>query len=110
MTLKKKGLPRHIYAKSSIFKRKLGTTARHFHIPVLYFFLYRPSSVVAYFRLIFDQPMGEEASTSYLQKAAEAGVLGDVDADSVAALQFFPGKPTLTPEEGRVGLPGFGCY
>lgn len=51
-----------------------------------------PSSVVAYFRLIFDQPMGEEASTSYLQKAAEAGVLGDVDADSVAALQFFPVK------------------
>ena len=69
-------------------------------------FLHRPGSVVVYFRLIFDQPMGEEASTSYLQQAAKAGVLGDVDADSMAALQFFPGKPRVTLEDGRVRLPG----
>ncbi|PFX19654.1 Proto-oncogene tyrosine-protein kinase receptor Ret [Stylophora pistillata] len=52
---------------------------------------------VAYFRLIFDQPMGEETSTSYLQQAAKAGVLGDVDADSIAALQFFPAKKECDP-------------
>ena len=63
-------------------------------------FLHRPGSVVAYFRLIFDQPMGEEASTSYLQRAAKMGVLGDVDAYSIAALQFFPGKPRVTLEDG----------
>ena len=69
-------------------------------------FLHRPGSVVVYFRLIFDQPMGEETSTSYLQQAAKAGVLGDVNADSIAALQFFPGKPRVTLEDGRVRLPG----
>ena len=62
-------------------------------------FLHRPGSVVVYFRLIFDQPMGEETSTSYLQQAAKAGVLGDVDADSIAAHQFFPGKSTVTLED-----------
>lgn len=50
--------------------------------------------------------MGEETSTSYLQQAAKAGVLGDVNADSIAALQFFPGKPRVTLEDGRVRLPG----
>ena len=70
-------------------------------------FLHRPGSVVVYFRLIFDQPMGEETSTSYLQQAVKAGVLGDVNADSIAALQFFPGKPRVTLEDGRVRLPGF---
>ena len=69
-------------------------------------FLHRPGSVVVYFRLIFDQPMGEETSTSYLQQAAKVGVLGDVNADSIAALQFFPGKPRVTLEDGRVRLPG----
>ena len=44
--------------------------------------------------------MGEEASTSYLQQAAKAGVLGDVDADSI------PGKPRKTLEEGRVRFQG----
>lgn len=69
-------------------------------------FLHRPGSVVVYFRLIFNQPMGEEASTSYLQQAAKAGVLGDVDADSIAALQLFPGKPKVTLEDDRVRFPG----
>lgn len=69
-------------------------------------FLHRPGSVVVYFRLIFNQPMGEEASSSYLQQAAKAGVLGDVDADSITALQFFPGKPRKTLEEGRVRFQG----
>ena len=69
-------------------------------------FLHRPGSVVVYFRLIFNQPMGEETSTSYLQQAAKVGVLGDVNADSIAALQFFPGKPRVTLEDGRVRLPG----
>ena len=55
--------------------------------------------MVVYFRLIFDQSMGEETSTSYLQQAAKAGVLGDVDADSIAAHQFFPGKSTVTLED-----------
>ena len=63
-------------------------------------FLHRPGSVVVYFRLIFDQPMGEETSTSYLQQAAKAGVLGDVNADSI------PGKPRVTLEDGRVCPPG----
>ena len=69
-------------------------------------FLHRPGIVVAYFRLIFNQPMGEGASTFYLQQAAKVGVLGDVDADSIAALQFFPGKPRLTLEEGQARFPG----
>ena len=47
--------------------------------------------------------MREEASTSYLQQVAKAGVLGDVDADSIKAL---PGKPRKTLEEGRVRLQG----
>ena len=49
--------------------------------------------------------MGEEASTSYLQRAAKMGVLGDVDAYSIAALQFFPGKPRVTLEDGWAGPP-----
>ena len=52
-------------------------------------FLHRPGFLVAYF-LIFNQAMGEGASTSYLQQAAKVGVLGDIDADSIAALKFFP--------------------
>ena len=34
------------------------------------------------------------------------GILGDVDADSIAALQFSPGKPRVTVEEGQARFPG----
>ena len=50
--------------------------------------------------------MGEETSTSYLQQAAKVGVLGDVNADSIAALQLFPGKPKVTVKDDRIRFPG----